>query len=403
MKSAYKNKAAIIMFRAFLVFSLFVVLNGFAGNSVLASMPVKIEYGKETLVAEDISSGGTVYMPVWCGNNAVLFKSGNNDIELIDLTSKKKVKISSDPKEWPLNCTPDGVWAFYYHTVFIPNPWYEEESDEDGEEGGGYTSELPLMEVYGYEVATGKRHRFAATDHTGSSREWVSPDGKKISLKPPDYPVEAEDSAGPWPDAVWFSNKEWNAGEYAWFKDSSGMAALISYGIGVEFFGDGGWANAFTLWGPGFGVSSIKTDREDRVYFTITEDAAGMEDDIVQHIGGNYLLKRCNIKSRGLVCEKILTRKSLGPYEILPDGDILYGLIHKKCIYRASPGATDDECVIDNRHGHTNYDDVDLIGLSPDGRRLAFMRLKETTRFKGASKEDDYLRYDMFLIGITGN
>lgn len=401
MKGSYTNKFFLGISLFCMSFSL-VAINGCAGKLVSAFMPVKIEYGKEMLIAEDISNGHTVYMPVWCGNNALLFKS--NDIELIDLTSKKKVRISADPEEWPLNCTPDGNWVFYYHTTFIPNPWYKEDEEmEEGEKGGGYTPEFPLAVVYSYEVATGKRQRVGVTDHTGSSSEWVSPDGKKISLKPPDYTGEVEAGAGPWPDAVWFSNKEWNAGEYAWFKDSSGMAALISYGIGVEFFGDNGWAKDFTLWGPGFGISSIKTDSENRIYFTITEDAAEMENDIVQHIGGNYLLKRCSIKSRELVCEKILTRKYLGLYEILPDGDILFEIGYGKCIYRAFTGTADVECTIDGQYGHADYDDVELIGLSPDGKRLAFKRLKKTQRFKGTSKEDDYLRYDLFLIDMTGD
>lgn len=396
MKSAYK-KGHIKKFCTVLLFSLFVVLTSCVSKPFLASMPVKAKYGKEMLVAEDISSGDTAYMPVWCGNNAVLFKRSTN-IELIDFTNKKKIEISSDPEEWPLNCTPDGRWVFNYRTTFISNPWYKE---DDGTEEGGYTPVIPLREVYGYEVATGKRQKFGVTDHTGSSTEWVSPDGKKISLKPPDYTGEVEAGTGPWPDAVWFSNKEWDAGEYAWFKDSSGMAALIWYGIGVEFFGDGGWAKAFTLWGPRFGVASIKTDRENRVYFTITEDAAEMDDDIVRLIGGKYLLKRCSIKSRELVCETILARKYFGPYEILPDGDILFNTVYENCIRCAFPGVTDDECVIGGRYGDTNYDDVILIGLSPDGRRLAFKRLKKTARFKGTSKEDDYFRYDLFLIDMT--
>jgi len=397
-KGSYNNRIFIVVVLSGMLFS-FAALNGCArlNQGSEEGTGAKNKMGKEILVAEDISRGHTVYMPVWCGNNAILFKS-SNDIELIDISSKEKVKISIDPKEWPLNCTPDGRWVFYYRSVFIPNPAYEE---YEGTDENPYQSEIPMMEVYGYEVATGKRQRFAATDDMGSSTEWVSPDGKKISLRPWHHSVKAE--AGPWPDAIWFSNKEWSAGEFAWFKDSSGMAAFIWYGIGVEFFGDGGWAKGFEVWTPGVGVSSIKTDRENRIYFVRTESALEMSEGILPQLYGNYLLNRCSIKSRELVCEKILARKNLALYEILPDGNILFDLIYEQCIRRASPGATDEECVIGNQYGHTNYDKVYLIGLSPDGRRLAFKRLKNIARFKGTSRGDDYLRYDLFLINITGD
>ncbi len=377
-----------------IIFSL-ILLNGCAGNLILVSTPIKIKGAKEILVAEDIGKGGTLYSPVWCGNNAVLFKTGNG-IELIDFTSKEKVEISVDREDWPLNCTPDGRWVFYYHHTFIPNPSYEA---YEGTDENPYQKKIPVMEVYRYEAATGERQRLAATGAMGSSTEWVSPDGKKISLRPWYHSVKVE--AGSRLDAVWFSNEEWVAGEYTWFKDSSGMAALIWYGIGVEFFGDNGWAKAFNLWGPGVGVSSIKVDRENRIYFVRTESAHEMSEGILPQLSGSYLLNRCSIKSRELICEEILVRKYLGYYEILSDGDILFEIVYDKCIYRTSPGGTDAECVIGRQFGNAAYDNVSLIGVSPDGKRLAFERLKEITRFKGTSEKDEYLHYDLFLIDIT--
>src|SRR3990172_11151683 len=84
----------------------------------------KTKLGKEILVMRDVGGGGTIYRPNWCGNNALLFRKGNIGIELIDFISKKRIKISSDRGDWPLNCTPDGNWAFYYHNSPILDPEY---------------------------------------------------------------------------------------------------------------------------------------------------------------------------------------------------------------------------------------------------------------------------------------
>jgi hypothetical protein len=375
-----------------------IILLPLSGCAALKQGPedtaIRIKGKKEILIAEDISRGDMLYRPKWCGDDALLFRVGDIGIVLIDFATKKRIIVSTDPDDWPVNCTPDGEWVVYKKQIFIPNPTYDE---YDGPDENPYQSKIPVQEVYRYEVATGNRQRFAATGGMGSSTAWVSPDGKKISLRPWYRSVKPE--GGPWLDAVWFSSKKWNPGEYAWFQDSSGMAAYLGGpdDIGVEFFGDGGWTGAFELWGPGIGVSSLKVDRENRIYITRTQGAVDMETGIVPLLTGKNLLLRCSVESRQLVCEEILARGNLGPYEILPDGDILFELIYGKCIRRASPGGTDDECVLDSDHAGGTYNDIGLIGVSPDGKRLAFMR------FKGRIMKDDPFRYDLFLINITGD
>lgn len=339
----------------------------------------KTKLGKEILVAMDAGEGGTIYKPNWCGSNALLFKTGTG-IQLIDFVSKKRMRISADRKDWPLNCTPDGKWVFYYHSASVPDP----------EHGN-------IKEVYRHEAATGASFKIAATSGTGSSFNWVSPNGKKIFLGF-DYHVVLTDV--PELEFVWFSNKRWLPSEHTWLKDSSGIAALMSIkdDIGVEFFGDTGWAKTFDLWKPAHGVSNIQVDKENRIYFLRSEDAVGMSDDTPYPLHGNDLLYRCNIKARELICENILVRKNLGPYAILPDGDIVFQQVYDKdkCIRRTSPSGTGSGCVIGALYNGHAYRHVFLIGVSPDGRWLAFER---------DTHDDSYSNYktNLFVIELTSN
>ncbi|MBI1911989.1 MAG: PD40 domain-containing protein [Deltaproteobacteria bacterium] len=403
MKSL-KNKKILNIF-LFSVIFVFAINKGYtAETQATASKPVKIKGEQEILVARDVSGGKMLYTPRWCGSNALLFKTSGG-IELIDIISRKKVKISSDQDDEPLNCTPDGKWVFYHRwsrDLFFPNMGFDESTYD---ESTGMDADLapPLLkinEVYRYEVATGIRQKFAITKDFGPTHNMVSPDGKKFLLGPECHLVTAN---APMSNYVWFNGDIRRMDEPVWFKDSSGVTAFVPGRLGIEFFGENGWVKTFDLWKPGTGISnsSLKVDLENRIYFVTTETALEMSEGILPQLRGNYLLHRCVIKSTDLVCEKIMVRKNLGPFDVLPDGDIIFELIYDKGLHRFSPGKTGDELEIDAQYGGDTYDSVHVIGVSPDGKRFAFERFKETAVFEGTVKADNYFRYDLFVIEIT--
>lgn len=397
-----EKKISLTLFLAGLIFVLAVHDGYTAETQALSNKHVKIKGAQEILVARDASGGRMLYGPEWCGSNALLFNTSDG-IALIDVTSKEKITISSDRDDRRLNCTPDGKWVFYYRwsrDIFFPNPDYDG-STYDASTGMDANEAQPLIkviEIYRYEVATGIRQRLAITSSIGSSRDLVSPDGKKILLGPEYHIVMAE---APELRFLWFNNTGWWMGEQAWFKDSSGVVAFVPGRLGVEFFGENGWAKSFDLWKPGIGISSLKVDLENRIYFETTETALEMSDGILPQLHGNYLIHRCAIKAMSLDCERIMARENLGPFEILPDGDIIFEVIYDKCLHRFSSGKADEGCEIEARYGNDTYDDVHVIGTSPDGKRFAFERFKETAVFKGMERDRKYSRYDLFFIEIT--
>lgn len=379
---------------------LLVILFPLTGCAGLEPVPedtgIRIKVGKEILVARDAGGGGMIYSIRWCGSNALLYRISNAGVVLVDMTTLKKVHISPGDKHMPIGCTSDGEWVVYTNQIFIPNPTYEE---YDGPDENPYQSRIPVDEVYRYEVATGKRQKFAFTGSMDPLSEWVSPDGKKILLRP-SLELSLPEAPEPLLEEVWFSNDDWwDPYSLVWFPDSSGAVALISnpsYDIGVEFFGEGGWSGAFKFV-PEYGVlGGLTVDTRNRIYFVL-EFITGLSD-VVPAPDIDPTLHRCGIEDRELVCEEILERDDIAGYVILPDGDIVFKELYDNCIRRASPGETDAGCMIGRRYDNEAYEDVFLIGISPDGRWLAIKRSSYD------SKPDDlYFNYraDLFLIELV--
>jgi hypothetical protein len=344
-------------------------LNGCAG---LKQGPVdtalKIKRKEEILVARDIGKGSSTYHPKWCGNNALLFKGENIGVELIDFMTKKRLQISTGEDEWPLNCSPDGRWVVYMKNTFRPAPQKDNADEIQSQKESPGTERV--AELFLYEVRTGIRYKFAESEDIGSFLlDVVSPDGSKVFLGAR-HNYDSEVPGASW-EAVWFSNDEWSAGSNTlWFPDSSGMVTFTNhpFGIGVEFFGNEGWAKVFKL-GPEYGevFSTLNVDTENRIYFVT-------ENDLIPRPDINSILYRCIIKDKELSCEKIFESEEYGPYEILPGGDIIFEAIYDKCIRRITPGQSRAECVIDKRYGSRTYHDISFLGISTDKRWLAFKR-----------------------------
>lgn len=346
----------------------------FAGENIGAGDGVKrTRLGKESLILRDMPTS-----PQWCGSKALLFQEVDKGFDLFHIETKQWLRISDDENDWPLSCSPDGNLIAYYRHIVRPI----ERGSKDWQVG------LPLIknvsDVYIYEVSTGERHRVMESDGMGSLL--ISPDGARVFLGadyryPPKNPI-------PGMEAVWFNNPLWE-GNAVWLPDSSGVVKLEYHartkttGIAVEFFYEGGWAGHFTLPKYGSNWDSLNVDGENRIYF-ITSD------DLIPSSDMNSVLYRCAIGVRGLSCEKVFEADELGPYEILPGGDILLQKDYAdECIYRLPSGGTgeDLECVIDAEYEDRIYRRVHLIGLSPDRKKFLFDR-------------SNWVKEDLFMVEL---
>jgi hypothetical protein len=389
---AYVNKLTFTLILLSTLFS----LTGCAGlEPAPEDAGIRTKVGKEILVVRDVGKGEIIYSARWCGSNAFIYKSSGVGIEWIDIKTRERVQVSPDSKHMPIGCTSDGEWVVYEKLIFIPNPMYKE---YDGPVENRPQSRISVHEVYSYEVATGKRRKFASMEGMDSRSEWVSPDGKKILLSPP-HPSLLE-KPEPWLEEVWFGNDNWwDPHTFVWFPDSSGAVTLISnplYDIGVEFFGDGGWSGAFKFV-PEYGVlTELTVDTRNRIYYVL-EFITGLSD-VIPAPDIDPTLHRCSVEGGELVCEEILERDDIARFVILSDGDIVFQELYDNCIRRVSPGETDAGCMIGRRYGNDVYEDVSLIGISPDGRWLAIKRSSYDSK-----PDDRYFNYraDLFLIELV--
>jgi len=138
----------------------------------------------------------------------------------------------------------------------------------------------------------------------------------------------------------------------------------------VEFFGEKGWTKRFIL-GPEFegNIQVLTVDKDNSIYFLSQEKGFGP----VNKRGG-WILHRCALKDKDISCEIVLERPhSIYSYDILPDGDIIFTESDDNCIRRISPKHTNAECVAGGRRPGWIY----LIGISPDGRRLAYKKFND--------------------------
>jgi hypothetical protein len=377
MKGSYKNKIVICIFLFCIVSSLIAIGGCAAGKQASATTPTKIKEKKEILIVEDIGGGLPFQILGWCGNTALLIDSDEFGKEWVDLNGNR-VTISKESGDYPIGCPPDGKWVLYKDrdsARVYKNKWGKipENIVDEGPGWHGF-----VMDLYRYEVTTGRRQKFAVVrDDSGSL---VSPDGSKVLLG------NRHDSAMEMPEprweAVWLTN-EWGYGETRWFEDSSGIVTMIwgnGHSLGVEFFGEGGWSKEFSLdmlrSDPRSNVSIAAVDEDNVLHFVTMEDYP---------VGDSprkvYNFFRCKIKYKDLVCSlgdglKEEKDEKIRSLELLPNGDVIFEREEDNCIRRVKHRKLVAECIAHTRDNDEVYIGIDLIEISPDGKWMAFRRSK---------------------------
>jgi hypothetical protein len=340
----------------------------------------KTRIGKEILVAKDQGRGGEFFSIGLCGSRGVLNDGDNlNDnigIEFIDFATKERIQISSNPGHKAIGCSPDGRWVLYVDAKTMRyDPSYEYIEGEIG----GWMGEV--IDLYRYEISTGKRERVAMVRNEMPAKA-ISPDGKKILLGMK-HSFSNKVLVPEW-KGVWLP-REWDMNDIVWFPDSSGVALRyhVPNKICVAFFGKRSWANCFAL-APEIkdNISRLAIDRESRIYFTVFENS-----DPEYLDKGMDFLYRCSIKDKELFCEKIDEHKdnTYGDIAFLPDGDMVFYNYQENCISRIFSGRGKTRCIIDW---------VYLKGVSADGRWLAYKRSKAITKLSG---EFSRWQYDLYV------
>lgn len=337
-----------------------------------ADTAVAAKGGEEILVAEDFIRGWHFFFMGWCGNSALLFAGHDMGVVLIDLVTKKRIRISEDSDDRPLNCTPDGRWVLYH-----------ENEEVRTEKGGDIAYDEFLKKqldvgawtyyMYRYDVETGKREKVGGVGvDEGGWYEALSPDGKKILLGNR-HTLNTELYVPGW-EPVWFANYWWGRQGTRWFSDSSGVVLSRYRQICVEFFGEDGWVKCFPQeLKYDENISELALDKEDRIYFQSYVGGAGA-------LGGLSAVHRCELKGRELLCEQVSGHGGYdGPLAFLPDGDLVYQYADG-CIMRGEPWHPGGECIVGDRPEEDDYVGIEMLGVSPDGRWLAFERLRKELR-----------------------
>ena len=353
---------------------LFIAINGGLRESVSGEGAIRIKGAQEILVAEDVGRGGDIWPPRWCGNNALLYRGEHIGLEKIDFITKERVQVQAQAigsiNYTGLNCSPDGRWVVYeggniLKTEKMGDLTYDEYSENWKKVG------LNSTYIYRHDVSTGNKERVGVAGFDeGGPYDAISPDGTKILLGNK-HILNTEAYVPEW-EPVWFSTDWWERGGSIWFSDSSGV---VQYNhnpnsICVEFFGEDGWGKCFELdLESKDNIGGFMLDNEDRIYFNLID-----EEYMVPDPGPNPTLTvyGCEINGRGLECEVMdRERKTGDPLAFLPDGDLI---LQGKCILRADSWQSEGECVLDRWYGDVEYSRVSFIGISPNGRWLAFYR-----------------------------
>jgi hypothetical protein len=400
MKNSHKTKIFTPMFLFSVAFS-FIALNGYAVKPALATTPTKIKGGKEILVARDIGGGSPFGVIEWCGNDALLINSDKFGKEWVDFNGNK-VTVSTKETDHLIGCTPDGRWVLYADWDSA-----REYKDKRGripedivDEGPGWHGSV--MDLYRHEIPTGIRQKFAVVrDDSGAL---VSPDGLKVLLG------NRHDSAIEMPEPRWeqvWLTKEWLYGNTFWFADSSGVVTEIwgnGSSMGVEFFGENGWAKEFSLersvcaGEAGCSVMVDAVDNEQRIYLSTGENFLVSE----RMSMTEYHFFLCKIENRGLFCEKtgdITEHKNRFAFVgILPDGDFIFNEYGDTCIQRIEQGQANAKCMADIMRGDNTYEEIHMIAVSPDRRRMAFMRGKTPPKPGGGFYAH---QYDLFVKELS--
>ena len=375
---------------------LFTAFGGCLRGPSSGERAIKIKGAQEILVAEDVGRGGEVWPPRWCGNNALLYSGEQIGIEKINFITKERVRVSDRHQDSVLGCSPDGKWALYEsHHILKTEKMGDLTYDEylDNREKVGLNSTY----IYRHDVSTGNKERVGVAGFDeGGPYDAISPDGTKVLLGNK-HILNTEAYVPEW-EPVWFSIDWWERYETRWFSDSSGV---VHYNhnpnsICVEFFGEDGWGKCFELdLESKDNIGGFMLDNKDRIYFSLID-----KEYMVPNPGPNPTLTvyGCEINGRGLECEVMdRERKTGDPLAFLPDGDLI---LRGDCILRAGSWQSEGECVVDRFYGDVEYSRVSFVGISPDGRWLAFHR-----KLRGQMLPSGRAAYqtDLFVIDIKND
>lgn len=364
---------------------------GCAGTGIkLDETEIKIKGRKEILVASKYDRGGDSFFTLkWCGNTGLIFRSEKLGVGLIDMKTGEKTVLNLTLSDTLMNCTSDGKGLFYMDDV----------SKRDDEEPAKKTdielapgihlwSSVSIIDMYLYDIETHKKILVASMrDVTGN--DVLSPDEKKILLGIRHKLASRKGVLDEW-ETVWFARDK-DQGNAIWFPDSSGV---VSYGTGyanimcVEFFGKDGWDRCFKQEGN---MLELKMDKEGGIYYQ-----EGHPLDL------ELFLRQCVIKDRNVICKRMLEQYNVfRNFDFLPGGDILFeDYENDVCVHRSTPDGKVTECVIGVRFNDHIYDSVSVIGVSPDGRRLAFRRSNKTMK---PGRKKPYWEGDLFVIELENN
>ncbi|VAV84070.1 hypothetical protein MNBD_DELTA01-710 [hydrothermal vent metagenome] len=349
---------------------------------------IKIKGSNERLVARDIDRGGDgFYTLKWCGNTGLIFRSENSKVGIIDIKTGERTSLNLRVGDSLLNCTLDGERFLYidgesrgfagknkerYIADFAPRvgSWFDTAYD-----------------MYIYEIKTGKKVLVAGVQED-ISYDALSPDGTKIFLEA-SHRLTANKDAIEW--EVIPHAGSYNLTDTIWFPDSSG---IVSYGrryaniLCIEFFGKDGWDRCFEQKDS---MLELKVDRGGGIYYLEGHPLAD-----------KYFFNQCVIKDRKVSCKRMLDEYELvRSFDFMPGGDILFeDYDNDICVHRSTPEGRVTECVIGVRYGDHVYDGVSVVGVSPDGRWLAFDRYNKV---KKPERKKIYWEFDLFLMELKDN
>jgi len=400
----YKRKK---IFFTLMVLCLLIVVRAYAADKTGPNSK-KEKAGNETLVAsffiekdETDLLGPNWDGPYLCGNNGFIFRG-----ELVSFNEKSIHVITKQPDS-SIGCTADGKWVLY-----TDESSKREYKDIWGTVPGKvidtpYTWSTSVVDYYRYEVDTGVRQKFAVVNE--SNGFMLSPDVSKIFLA--ESPEIMMDMPKPEWDILWPSNDiKFELQDSYWFSDSSrvGMIDFMNnYFIKLRVASAGKDAPV-KEYGPvqlnvplevqkaGVSLSTIGIDKDDRFYF-VMEKPINLDE-------SKYYIFSCEIDGEKLTCE------SKGSFHntwsrfyfvgILPNGDFLLNNRDASCIWSYTPGDNRARCIVDKHYGSETYDKVYSGSITPDGKKILFLRSKATEKSNGKGKT---YRGDVFIKDISKN
>lgn len=397
-----KNVNKRILWLLLFIMILFSAVNKGHTEDLQASVSkhIKNKDEKEILVAKDIGGGMPFSIISWCGNDSLLLYGDEFGTELFNFNGNK-ITVSSKSTDYPRGCTPDAKWVIYedrnsareYRDRFGRVP---ENIVDDGPGWHGFVTDL-----YRYEVATGRRQKFAVVRDDSSAL--VSPDGLKVFLG------NRHDSAIEMPEPKWetaWLTNDWTYFDTFWLPDSSGIVTGIwgdGASLGVESFGKKAWAKEFSLdmlrSSPDSNVSMATVDKPNILHFIAVKNYPSGDSSRKM-----YNFFQCKIKHKDLICNmtggiKEDEDEHIISLKLLSNGDVIYKKEEDNCIRRVKHDKLVAECIANTRHNKEIYIGIDLIGISPDGKWMAFRRGK----LPPPGKRFYAYQYDLFVKELPGD